>query len=280
MFAAGGVALLIDTFTLDAGYPIACHLFPGPAYPRRVPLPLHVLGVGRSDTDLPLLLADLHAVLDAGTRVALRFETAGGEGWGPDRASDLVVGAGFVAIGGTRTDGRAVEVDVEHQRSLPDTVAPEMRLLVVGLNPSPTSADSGVGYHRPGNRFWPAVLAAGLASVDRDPRHALAHHGLGMTDLVRRTTARADEVAPDEFRDGFARVERLCAWLRPQAICFVGLGGWRIVADRKAVAGVQDRTLGGVPVYVMPHTSGLNAHSRLDDLTAHLRAAGELADSA
>ena len=101
-----------------------------------------------------------------------------------------------------------------------------------------------------------------------------------MTDLVRRTTARADEVTPDEFREGFARVDRLCAWLRPLAACFVGLGGWRTVADRKAVAGVQDRTLGGVPVYVMPHTSGLNAHSRLEDLIAHFRAAGELAGGA
>lgn len=173
-----------------------------------------------------------------------------------------------------------MEVDVERRHSLPDTVSPGMRLLVVGLNPSPASADSGVGYHRPGNRFWPAVLAAGVATVDRDPRHALAHHGLGMTDLVRRTTVRADEVAPDEFREGFARVDRLCAWLRPLAACFVGLGGWRTVADRKAVAGVQDRTLGGVPVYVMPHTSGLNAHSRLEDLIAHFRAAGELAGGA
>jgi TDG/mug DNA glycosylase family protein len=58
----------------------------------------------------------------------------------------------------------------------------------------------------------------------------------------------------------------------------VGLGGWRVVADRRAVAGVQERTLGGTPVYVMPHTSGLNAHSRLDDLTAHLRSAARLAD--
>ena len=245
-----------------------------------MPLPQHVLGISRPDTDLPLLLADLHAGLDLGNRSTLRLEPAIGDGWGLDRASDLVVGAGFVALGGTLTDGNAVEVDVERRHSLPDTVSPGMRLLVVGLNPSPASADSGVGYHRPGNRFWPAVLAAGVATVDRDPRHALAHHGLGMTDLVRRTTVRADEIAPDEFREGFARVDRLCAWLRPLAACFVGLGGWRTVADRKAVAGVQDRTLGGVPVYVMPHTSGLNTHSRLEDLIAHFRAAGELAGGA
>ncbi|MBC8365545.1 MAG: mismatch-specific DNA-glycosylase [Actinobacteria bacterium] len=243
-----------------------------------MPLAPHVVGIDRPDTDLPLLLADLHADLEVGTRATLRLEPTIGVGWGRERAADLLVGAGFGVLAEARLEGAIVEIDVERLRSLPDSVAPGMRLLTVGLNPSPASADSGVGYHRPGNRFWPAVLAAGLVSIDRDPGHALVHHGLGMTDLVRRTTARADEVDPDEFREGFERVERLCAWLRPAAACFVGLGGWRIVADRKAVAGVQDRTLGGVPVYVMPSTSGLNAHSRLDDLTAHFRAAGKLAD--
>ena len=99
-----------------------------------------------------------------------------------------------------------------------------------------------------------------------------------MTDLVRRTTSRADEVDSGEYRAGAERVERLVAWLRPRAVCFVGLGGWRTVVDRQAIAGVQDRTFGGRPVYLMPHTSGLNTHSRLTDLVEHLREAGRLAD--
>jgi hypothetical protein len=61
-------------------------------------------------------------------------------------------------------------------------------------------------------------------------------------------------------------------------VCFVGLGGWRQVVDRSATAGLQERTVGGRPVYVMPHTSGLNAHSRLSDLTIHFCKASELAD--
>ena len=66
-----------------------------------------------------------------------------------------------------------------------------MRLLVVGLNPSLYSADVGVGYRRPGNRFWPAALGAGLVTRDRDPSHALRVHGVGMTDLVKRATSNA-----------------------------------------------------------------------------------------
>ena len=153
-----------------------------------------------------------------------------------------------------------------------------MRLLVCGLNPSVYAADAGVGFARPGNRFWPAALAAGLVTRDRDARHALAHHRVGMTDLVKRATRRADELSREEYRAGAARVERLVTWLRPGAICFVGIGGYRDAVDRTAVVGVQPGTFGGLPVYVMPNTSGLNARVPPAELAEHLRAAARLAD--
>ena len=145
-----------------------------------------------------------------------------------------------------------------------------MQVLIVGLNPSPYSADSGIPYGRPGNRFWPAALAAGLVSRDRDVEHALGSHHVGFTDLVRRTTRRADEVTTMEYMTGFERICRLAEWLKPKAACFVGLSAWRLVADKKAGPGWQERPIGPSRVYVMPHTSGLNAHSRLEDLTEHL----------
>jgi TDG/mug DNA glycosylase family protein len=152
-----------------------------------------------------------------------------------------------------------------------------MRLLVCGLNPSVYAADAGICFARPGNRFWPAALAAGLATVDRSPDRALADHGTGMTDLVKRATPRADALTAAEYREGLARVERLVSWLRPGAVCFVGLAGWRAAVDRRAAAGAQPGDLGGVPVYVMPSTSGLNASCGLSELTEHLRAAAALA---
>jgi double-stranded uracil-DNA glycosylase len=130
-----------------------------------------------------------------------------------------------------------------------------------------------VNFARPGNRFWPAMLAAGLVTIDRDPRHALVHYGIGMTDLVKRATVAAAEISPDEFVAGVARVERLCAWLQPGALCVVGLSGWRTALDRKAAVGWQPDPLGGVPVYVMPNTSGLNASTQHDGFVDHLRAA-------
>ncbi len=100
-----------------------------------------------------------------------------------------------------------------------------------------------------------------------------------MTDLVKRATTGAGELRPDEYRAGLARIERAVAWLRPAAVCFVGLAGWRAAADRHAVAGPQTSDLAGRPVYVMPSTSGANAGSSLRTLTAHLVAATALADA-
>jgi TDG/mug DNA glycosylase family protein len=156
---------------------------------------------------------------------------------------------------------------------LPDTVGPGMRILLVGLNPSEYAADAGAGFARPGNRFWPAALASGLVSASHDPFRALRVDGVGMTDLVKRATARADQLDPSEFKSGARRVERLVRWLAPGAVCFVGLSGYRVAIDRKAVAGWQTLPFGGRPAYVMPNPSGLNARATPAVLADHLRAA-------
>lgn len=234
---------------------------------------------------LPLALAELHRSLAVGAPVACSFISGPDDHvvsdddlpgrhfwrWSDEHLADVFTGAGFddVALSGARPRF----VTARRARTLPDTVGPNMRLLVCGLNPSLRAADAGVGFVTPGNRFWPAALDVGLASVDRDPWHALRAHGMGMTDLAKRATRRADELEPHEYRDGLARVDRLCGRLQPAAVCMVGLAGWRVAVDRGAKTGWQERTLGGRPVYVMPSTSGLNASSRLDDLADHLHTA-------
>jgi double-stranded uracil-DNA glycosylase len=214
----------------------------------------------------PLRLAAAHWALPVGAEVVV-------EGARGERVPDLIMGAGFASL-----DGSGEEVRAQRLRSLPDTVRRDMRLLVCGLNPSLYAADSGVAYARPGNRFWPAAQEAGLVTRDRDPLHALEAHGVGMTDLVKRATRTAAELTRDEYVDGLARVNRLVEWLQPRAVCFVGLAGYRVAANRHATAGVQPREIGGAPVYVMPSTSGANASASRAQLVTHLRAAADLAD--
>ena len=127
--------------------------------------------------------------------------------WTDERLHDVIHGAGFtlddleVRRPGRGEQGFRVRMHARAARS-PTSSAPGMRLLVSGLNPSVHAADAGVGYVTAGNRFWPAALAAGLVTRDRDPRHALRHHGIGMTDLVKRATPRADALTRDEYRAG------------------------------------------------------------------------------
>ena len=111
---------------------------------------------------------------------------------------------------------------------------------------------------------------------ERDPRHALVAHGVGMTDLVKRPTRQAAELGAAEYTEGLARLERLAARLEPGVVCFVGLAGWRAAVDRRASPGPQSRRIGGRPAYVMPSTSGLNARTSLAELTDHLRTAAAL----
>jgi double-stranded uracil-DNA glycosylase len=242
-------------------------------------------------TALPLALARLHWAMEPGAPLHLAVRLGDGQGalgetgdfpgrffaeWRPEPLVDVLVGAGFDVEEVREDRGASAEfvvVRARRLRTLPDTVGADMRLLVCGLNPSLYAADRGIGFARPGNRFWPAARAVGLVDVDRDPLAALTRHRIGMTDLVKRATRGAAELRPDEYRTGAGRLSRLVRWLRPGAVCFVGLAGWRAAVDRTAVAGPQPGGFAGAPAYVMPSTSGANAHARAENLAEHLRRA-------
>jgi TDG/mug DNA glycosylase family protein len=243
-------------------------------------------------THLPRALGEVQRALVVGGRLDLAvFRTEGGgvfeqrspsdddfpgrlfTWWEPEPLTLLLEGAGFL-VDDIAVTSNTIKVTATRARSLPDVVGPGMRLLVSGLNPSLYAADVGVAYGRPGNRFWPAALAAELVTADRRPWDALEDHGVGFTDLVKRATVGAAELTPDELRHGLRRLEHLCELLEPRAIAFCGITGWRTACgDRAATLGWQERAVGGVPAYVLPNPSGLNAHTSVADVAAHLRAA-------
>lgn len=244
--------------------------------------------------NVPGALADLHRALAVGAQAMVLVLLGDREGrniftrndfpdrffsqWDLDQLLDVIVGAGF-DVDGYDVHGETeyeVHVRLTRARTLADLVRPDLGLLVCGLNPSLYAADAGIGFARPGNRFWPAALAAGIASRDRDPWHAFRAHSVGFTDLVKRATVAASELTRDEYRAGYARVERLVQWLQPAVVVFVGLAGWRAAVDPRAKPGRQPDGIGGRPAYVMPSTSGLNARVRLAELVDHLRAAAAI----
>jgi TDG/mug DNA glycosylase family protein len=170
----------------------------------------------------------------------------------------------------------AAELRAATERTLRDIVAPGLDVLFCGINPGLYSGATGFHFARPGNRFWPALHAAGFTPRRFAPSEGrgLIELGYGITNLVARTTATAAELSPDELRDGRKRLERAAKRYRPRVIAIVGITAYRAAFDRPdAVLGRQSERLIDSIVWVLPNTSGLNAHHQAADFA---RAFGEL----
>ncbi|MFD9108238.1 G/U mismatch-specific DNA glycosylase [Streptomyces bottropensis] len=164
---------------------------------------------------------------------------------------------------------------------MPDVTADGLRVLFCGINPGLMTAASGHHFARPGNRFWPVLHLSGFTPRLLKPSEQgeLPSYGLGITNVVARATARADELTAQEYVEGgrllTAKVERL----QPRWLAVVGVSAYRAAfGDRKAAVGPQERTIGTSRVWVLPNPSGLNAHwtaATMAEEFGRLRAAAE-----
>ncbi|MFE4820033.1 G/U mismatch-specific DNA glycosylase [Streptomyces sp. NPDC056704] len=155
------------------------------------------------------------------------------------------------------------DLEAARDRLVPDVVRDGLKVLFCGINPGLMTAATGHHFARPGNRFWPVLHRSGFTPRLMKPSEQgeLPSYGLGITNVVARATARADELSAQEYREGgrllSAKVERL----RPGWLAVVGVTAYRAAfEDRKAVIGPQERTIGDTRVWVLPNPSGLNAH--------------------
>ena len=167
------------------------------------------------------------------------------------------------------------EIAAAAGRTIPDLGGPGLRVLFSGINPSLYSAATGHHFARPGNRFWPALHRAGFTPRQLHPSEQaeLPGRGLGITNVVARATARADELSPAELMAGGRRIGALVRLWRPRYVAVLGVTAYRTAFARpNAVIGRQDHEIGGVPVWVLPNPSGLNAHYQIDDLAAEFAA--------
>ena len=157
------------------------------------------------------------------------------------------------------------------QRTLEDVIAPDLRILFVGINPGLWSGALGFHFAKPGNRFWKAIHLAGLTPTLLTPDHQrdLLRYGIGLTNVVNRTTAVASELTADELRLGATVLQAKIRQFKPAKVAFLGLSAYRVAFGQpKAVVGRQELSVGGSEAWVMPNPSGLNAHYQLADLAA------------
>ncbi len=150
-----------------------------------------------------------------------------------------------------------------HNKFVPDLIAKNLIVLFAGINPGLYTAAIGRHFGRPGNRFWPALYGAGFTPRLFSPfeNARLLDLKFGITNIVERATARADELTADELRAGAQRLEAKVKRWRPTVVAFVGIGPYRIVSGVKdAHVGLQPNLFGGSHAWVLPNPSGLNAH--------------------
>lgn len=165
-----------------------------------------------------------------------------------------------------------------------------MKLLIVGINPGLWTAATRTPFAHPGNRFYPALLAGGVIDREIDrvdgmsdaDRQYLLDRGIGMTNLVRRATARADELSRDELRAGGKRLLRTVETYRPRVVAVAGITAYRTAfGDRTAKPGRQERGIGTddyrAQLWIVPNPSGLNAHETIPSLARAYRRPAEAA---
>jgi TDG/mug DNA glycosylase family protein len=146
---------------------------------------------------------------------------------------------------------------------IPDLLQPNLDVVFCGINPGLYSAAIGHNFGRPGNRFWPALYASGFTPRLFSPfdDHLLLEMGFGMTNIVPRTTATADQLSSDEIRVGGAALRAKVLRYQPRYLAVLGFTSYRIAFDRpKAAGGLQSETIGATKLWVLPNPSGLNAH--------------------
>jgi TDG/mug DNA glycosylase family protein len=163
------------------------------------------------------------------------------------------------------------ELAASYGRVIPDLVAPDLRVLLVGINPSLWSGWSGHHFGRPSNRLWTTLHGAGLTDCKLRPEQTdeLLAAGIGVTNLVNRATARADELTDDEIRAGVPRLEATVERWRPRSVAILGITAYRTAFRRpKATIGPQPEQVAGTALWVLPNPSGLNAHYQQAALTA------------
>ena len=168
----------------------------------------------------------------------------------------------------------AAQLHAARDRRVPDVIAPHLDILFVGINPGLYSGAVGHHFARPGNRFWPALQRAGLTPRQLAPyeERTLLKYGIGITNIVNRTTATASELSTAELAAGGRRLAAKVRRLQPRVLVFLVIDAYRAAFGvRHVKVGPQPGWFGEMQIWVLPNPSGLNAHYQLNDFARLFR---------
>ena len=166
-------------------------------------------------------------------------------------------------------------------KTVPDVITSDLRVLFCGINPGLYTAAVGHHFARPGNRFWPALYAAGFTDRKLSPfeERELLKSGYGITNVVQRATVGADQLTKEEIVAGGVRLRAKVLRYRPRILAVLGLGAYRTAFNQpKALVGLQEERIGDTLLWVLPNPSGLNANYQAADLARLFRELKEAAD--
>ncbi|NEQ43446.1 MAG: G/U mismatch-specific DNA glycosylase [Leptolyngbya sp. SIOISBB] len=163
------------------------------------------------------------------------------------------------------------DLQAAYNQRVPDIIGPNLKILFCGINASIYSAAVGHHFARPGNRLWKTLHQSGLTDRLLSPAEdrTLLNYGYGMTNIVARATARADELDNTELQQGYVDLVDKITQYRPQWLAILGITAYRVAFEqRQAKIGRQTTQIGDTKIWVLPNPSGLNAHYQLDDLAS------------
>jgi TDG/mug DNA glycosylase family protein len=175
-----------------------------------------------------------------------------------------------------------------HGAMVDDLIDDRVRLLFVGINPGLWTAAVNAHFARRGNRFWPALHAAGITprlvdvsnGMSAEDRRVVLGLGIGITNIVPMASARAEELTLDELRAGAVALEVKVSHWKPKVVAVLGLTAYRqAFATPGATQGLQDHGCGGAELWVLPNPSGLNAHETIASLATSYRRAWDAAQA-
>jgi double-stranded uracil-DNA glycosylase len=165
------------------------------------------------------------------------------------------------------------QIQAAVNQTVPDVIAPQLQVLFCGINPSLYSAAVGHHFARPGNRFWPALAASGITDRLYSPfeDHLLLDLGYGITNIVERATARADQLTASELMAGQQTLMQKLDRHQPQVLAILGISAYRTAFHQPKAKIGRQADLPACQLWVLPNPSGLNAHYQLADLAEAYR---------